>query len=166
MSSSSRVEEGGDVDEQPAVGALGGDVAHPDRRISEAVAHPRLLGGGAAGGAEARIFDLGDDLAADPAEDEDPRAAGEAAVEADRRRAEPGLQRGDVDEARREMPSASGAGSDSRIRPPPRSTWTGSSPCCAAVPLSTVRRRIDGEGRGGRGGEEQEGEAELHGRGH
>ena len=92
-------EEGGDVDEQAALGRLGGDIAHPDRRGREGMAHALLLVRALAGGAEAGIFDLGDELAADAAEDEQPRAAGQRAVEPDRRRAEPGLERGDIDEA-------------------------------------------------------------------
>ena len=75
-------------------GRLGGDLAHPDRRISEAAAHARLLVGGGAGGAEAGILDLGDDPAADPAEDEQPRAAAQRPVEPERGRAEAGLERG------------------------------------------------------------------------
>ena len=92
-------EERRNVDQQPPVRLLGGDVAHPDRRGREAVAHALLHFGWGAGGAEAGILDLGDDLPADVTEDEQPRPARLGVVEADRRRAEPGLERRQIDEA-------------------------------------------------------------------
>jgi hypothetical protein len=65
-------EEGGDVDQQPPARLLGGDVAHPDGRGGEAVAHAFLHVGGGTGRAEARILDLGDHLATDATEDQQP----------------------------------------------------------------------------------------------
>ena len=136
------------------------------RRISEAVAHARLLR------RRSRCWSgSGDSRSPRPSSGRRGGRPGsgcvrrQAAVEPDRRRAEPGLQRGDIDEAPGN-PSASGAGSESRIRPCRRSTWSGSSPGCGTVPISDLgrgrrcRRGLRGDEERC-GGEQQSGEAEF-----
>jgi hypothetical protein len=157
-------EEAGDVDDQPALARLGGDVAYPKGRISEAVAHARLLGRGGAGGAKAAILDLGDDLAADPAEDDDLAVAGEAPVEADRRRAQPGFERGDIDEPPGD-PLRVGRGQRQQDAPLPPVHVDGQQALLRDRALEHLRGRIDGESGGG-GGEQEAGEEKLHGHGH
>ncbi len=91
-------EQAGYVDQQPAVGGLGGDVGHPYRRISEGPADALLLLNRRPAGAESRILDFGDELLPDATKDEQARTARQCAIEPQRGRSKPGLERGYVDE--------------------------------------------------------------------
>ncbi len=92
-------QEAGNVDQDPAGGVGGDDVAGPDGGRREGLSGRGLLVGRRALGAETVVLVLGHHLAAHPAEGEDAALFHPAAVETDGRRAEPRAQGGHIDVA-------------------------------------------------------------------
>ena len=92
-------QEAGEVHKHAAVGHHSLDLAGPDGGDGEGVVGGGLFVGGGAGRPEARVLVLGDHLLAEAAEHQDLAAPDPRPVEPDRRRAKPGLERGDIEKA-------------------------------------------------------------------